>query len=180
MTALALIERLDHCRQTRESEWIARCPAHQDSSPSLTIKEETDGRVLVHCFAGCGALDVITAVGLEWSDLFPPSDRNYRAEKKYHDKTVDELVLEIAEADIAAGKVLSDEDADRELEAFRRQLLDEPSPEPDNAKDLFCTYAYRQQQKIPKRKKKVQIPEALKNQTVDEWLADFTQAETIA
>jgi putative DNA primase/helicase len=33
--------------------WIARCPAHDDRDPSLSIADGIDGRVLVTCFAGC-------------------------------------------------------------------------------------------------------------------------------
>jgi hypothetical protein len=58
---------------------MACCPAHDDSSPSLSVAEASDGRVLVKCFGGCSALDVITAVGLEWDDLFPESDKHHRS-----------------------------------------------------------------------------------------------------
>jgi len=47
-----------------------RCPAHDDRDPSLSVTQGRDGRVLVHCFAGCGQMDVINAlqrVGL-WGD----------------------------------------------------------------------------------------------------------------
>lgn len=37
----------------RGPRWIARCPAHDDSEPSLSIGTGDDGRVLLHCFAGC-------------------------------------------------------------------------------------------------------------------------------
>jgi putative DNA primase/helicase len=33
--------------------WVARCPAHVDRTPSLSIREADDGRLLLHCFAGC-------------------------------------------------------------------------------------------------------------------------------
>lgn len=39
---------------------------------SLSIRETTDGTVLVNCFAGCGAIDVLNALGLQWTALFPP------------------------------------------------------------------------------------------------------------
>jgi hypothetical protein len=41
--------------------WIARCPAHADKTPSLSITER-DGKVLVHCHAGCAQTDVIAAL----------------------------------------------------------------------------------------------------------------------
>lgn len=41
---------------------MARCPAHDDRSPSLSISETRDGRILVKCFAGCPQLAVIDAL----------------------------------------------------------------------------------------------------------------------
>lgn len=38
---------------------MVRCPAHKDSSPSLSIGQMKDGRLLVHCFAGCSQASVI-------------------------------------------------------------------------------------------------------------------------
>ena len=64
-----LLSRLEGVRQTGGDKWIAKCPSHGDRSPSLAIRRVGD-RLLVHCFAGCGALDVVHAVGLELSDLF--------------------------------------------------------------------------------------------------------------
>ena len=41
--------------------WMARCPAHDDREPSLSIRE-ADGKVLVRCHAGCDQRDVIAAL----------------------------------------------------------------------------------------------------------------------
>ena len=60
-----LLSRLEHVRANRNGTWVARCPAHDDRSPSLSIATGDDGKVLLHCFAGCGAVDVVEAVGLE-------------------------------------------------------------------------------------------------------------------
>lgn len=62
---------LDGYRETAPNRGIARCPAHDDSSPSLSVRELDDGRTLIHCFAGCDALSVVHALGLEMADLFP-------------------------------------------------------------------------------------------------------------
>jgi hypothetical protein len=43
------------------SSWIAHCPAHDDRSPSLAIRD-ADGKVLVHCHAGCKQAAVIAAL----------------------------------------------------------------------------------------------------------------------
>lgn len=66
-----LLTRLQGVRKTGNNSWIARCCAHNDKSPSLTIAERDDGRVLIHCFAGCSADEVMGAVGLELKDLMP-------------------------------------------------------------------------------------------------------------
>lgn len=65
-----LLSQLDRVKQTGQGKWLARCPAHDDKSPSLAIKEVGD-RILVHCFAGCGVTEVLNAVGLDMADLFP-------------------------------------------------------------------------------------------------------------
>ena len=47
--------------------WTARCPAHDDGTPSLSIRDADDGKVLVRCHAGCDQHDVISqlrALGL--------------------------------------------------------------------------------------------------------------------
>lgn len=41
--------------------WIARCPAHDDGNPSLSVTQR-DGRVLVCCRAGCEQREVIAAL----------------------------------------------------------------------------------------------------------------------
>jgi putative DNA primase/helicase len=51
--------------------WSARCPSHDDSNPSLSIRDDVNGGVWVHCFAGCPSNEVITslrAMGL-WTPL---------------------------------------------------------------------------------------------------------------
>lgn len=51
--------------------FLARCPAHEDHHPSLSISEGDDGRVLLHCWAGCETSSVVTAMGLSFADLYP-------------------------------------------------------------------------------------------------------------
>lgn len=72
MSAEALISRLDRPKQTGRGTWVCRCPAHEDKSPSMTIREVEDGRVLLHCFAGCSVESILGAVGLDFDALFPP------------------------------------------------------------------------------------------------------------
>ena len=44
------------------SGWVARCPVHDDQKPSLSISSGKDGKVLVHCHAGCNQRDVFNAI----------------------------------------------------------------------------------------------------------------------
>ena len=39
--------------QRRGDGWMAHCPAHEDKQPSLSIAERDEGRILLHCHAGC-------------------------------------------------------------------------------------------------------------------------------
>lgn len=72
MSAEALVSRLEKPKKTGPDSWICRCPAHADKSPSMTIRELDDGRVLVHCFAGCDVAQILGAVGLDFDALFSP------------------------------------------------------------------------------------------------------------
>ena len=80
----ALLSRLDKVKVTGPNRWIACCPAHADKAPSLAIRETDEGRILLHDFGGCATHDVLTAVGLEFSDLFPERlpNPNYPPERR--------------------------------------------------------------------------------------------------
>jgi KaiC/GvpD/RAD55 family RecA-like ATPase len=67
-------------RQRAGSGWLVLCPAHGDRSPSLSVNTGADGRVILHCHSGCATADVVSAWGLEMSDLFPE-----RAESRQRD-----------------------------------------------------------------------------------------------
>jgi len=71
MSTEALLALLKDVRQVGPGRWVARCPAHEDRTPSLSIREAEDGRILMHCFAGCRTSDVLQALGLTFRDLFP-------------------------------------------------------------------------------------------------------------
>ncbi len=73
MSADTLLSRLEKTRRTGSGTWLACCPAHADKSPSMTVRELEDGRVLLHCFAGCDVGAVLGALGLEFGDLYPPN-----------------------------------------------------------------------------------------------------------
>ena len=57
--------------------WQALCPAHSDEKPSLCIAND-DGKILLHCKAGCRTEDVVKALGLEMRDLFPENQEHVK------------------------------------------------------------------------------------------------------
>ncbi len=62
---------LDKVKRKSDNSWIACCPAHDDKNPSLAITEK-ESVILLHCFSHqCDVSDIVHAVGLELSDLFP-------------------------------------------------------------------------------------------------------------
>lgn len=65
----ALEERDCRPRGSDERGYLALCPGHDDRSPSLSVRER-DGKVLLHCFAGCPTEQVLDALALPWEALF--------------------------------------------------------------------------------------------------------------
>ena len=81
MPATPLLSRLNKVRRTGHGTWLACCPAHEDRSASLSVREADDGKILLHCFAGCSAHEVVAAAGLDLADLFPPREDGRNAGK---------------------------------------------------------------------------------------------------
>src|SRR5712692_10811122 len=70
-----VLSHLDHVRKLSTPGWSARCPAHHDRHPSLSVGVGRDGRVLLNCHAGCPPERVVEALGLTMADLFPTHTR---------------------------------------------------------------------------------------------------------
>lgn len=122
-----IISRLEGTKKTARG-WLAKCPAHTDRHASLSIGEGSDGRVLLHCFAGCAAHDVLGGIGLTLADLYQRRPRDLsplaRAERRQvwqHSSTLaaakvlaaEGFVVEIAARQIESGEPLSAEDSER-------------------------------------------------------------------
>lgn len=73
-----LLKRLESVKKTRPDKWVAKCPAHDDKRPSLSIREAEDGKILLKCWAGCGASEITNALGLSLADLFPGDRRSLK------------------------------------------------------------------------------------------------------
>ena len=79
--ATRLLTKFSTVKKTK-SGWSARCPAHDDGTASLSISEGRDGRVLLHCHAGCDHKKIVEALDLEECDLFDADATPATATKK--------------------------------------------------------------------------------------------------
>lgn len=122
----ALLARLDKVKG-RNGSWTACCPAHADRSPSLSIRETGDGRILLHCFGGCSVDAVLGAVGLDMTDLFPekpsyapPERTRFYASDLLRVIAFEATVVMVAAYDVAKGKKLAEPDMRRVELAHQR------------------------------------------------------------
>lgn len=128
MAVDALLSRLENVKKTGAGRWIARCPAHTDRRASLSIRELDDGRILVHCFAGCSIQQVLTAADLEFDCLFPeqriqhgkPERRPFPAADVLRAVAFEALAVSIIALDLANASPLSDTRRERLLLAASR------------------------------------------------------------
>lgn len=116
-----LLNRLSKVKQTGSGKWVACCPAHEDRSPSLSIRQ-ADDKILIYCFAGCDVDDVVGSVGMSLSDLMPESvgyNNPYEGVPEYNkselfDVMVGETaIFMVAARQIALGVPFSDVDTKR-------------------------------------------------------------------
>jgi len=111
-----LLPRLDQVKVTGPGRWKARCPSHADENPSFSVKETDDGTILVKCWSGCSALEIMQAVGLSLADLFPRQSSHHHKKQTYYSRQLpdyrkllshlkqDLTIVVIAAADVARGE----------------------------------------------------------------------------
>lgn len=129
MSVDTLLQRLTKVKGGR-GHWTACCPAHEDRSPSLAVTETDDGRILLKCFGGCSVQEIVGAIGMDMTDLFPDSNDHYKPKVKNAFYATDLLkliefestIVIIAANDLANGKQLSDNDRSRLKQAHERIL----------------------------------------------------------
>lgn len=125
-----ILSRFDRVRSMGAGKYICRCPAHDDNSPSLSIRL-TEDRILFYCFAGCDTESVLDAVGLTFKDLFSDESRAaYEAATSNKGKKLnhpidpveeDRMVIRLAMSDLETGKQHSLEDRAR-IELAKERL----------------------------------------------------------
>jgi hypothetical protein len=129
-----LLNRLEKVKG-KKGRWTACCPAHGDKSPSLAVTQLDDGRILLKCFAGCSAYEVVSAVGMDMQDLFPKDDlvgpkvgvyglkperRPFYASDLLKIIHFEALITSLAAFDLAEGRKISETDRKRLKTAFER------------------------------------------------------------
>lgn len=127
MSIDVLIGRLTHVKEVtprrgHRRSWLAKCPAHDDNTPSLYVDEAQNGKPLIKCWTGCGAVDVLHAAGLEgWGDILEKTPLMCAGPgRRKPEISEDRLTLEIMSAARGRGEPISESDKKAELAAFQR------------------------------------------------------------
>ena len=140
MTLEDLLLRFDAVRQRGAGRWSARCPAHDDKTPSLSVRGGDRG-ILIKCFSGCTNPDIVAALGLTMADLFFDAPTHHANRSLPRPAKPDRVALawrfEVvaldlhlrAERIVEAGKAmpvatLTDEELDRALTCMARGYAD--------------------------------------------------------
>lgn len=66
----AVLAKLGQVRRRGDTA-VGCCPAHEDKNPSLSVTRGVDGRVLIHCHAGCAFDAIVDALGMRKADFAP-------------------------------------------------------------------------------------------------------------
>ena len=113
-----LLSRLNF-RRTGKDSYMAKCPAHDDRTASLTIREIDQDHILLKCFAGCETENVLGAIGLSFSDVMPDRVRDELRKPQqipFNARDVlaalyDQCILVVMYAnDVQKGRILSDDE----------------------------------------------------------------------
>ena len=117
-------------RLRQPGQWSSCCPAHEDKSPSLSVRETPEGAVLLYCFAGCEVYAIVTALGMDISELFPPRKLSGQEPKRIQRLLTAGQALELLDAEsnlvaiaatnVAKGIALTTNDLNRIKQAAGR------------------------------------------------------------
>jgi DNA primase len=73
-----LLSRLQKVKSSGKGRWLCACPAHNDKSPSMHIKLDDYGKILINCKAGCDTYSILQSIGLDWQDVMPEKTTHHR------------------------------------------------------------------------------------------------------
>ena len=122
------LSRLEKVRRTGNGTWLACCPAHQDKTPSMSVREMDDGRILAYCFAMCGIEEILGAVGLDFDALFPdkpidharPLRRPFPAADVLEALAAETRIVAVASSMMGKGWIPPPEEHERLMKAAER------------------------------------------------------------
>ena len=119
-----LLSHLEGVRRTGPDRWMARCPAHDDRTASLSVRESPNGNVLLNCFAGCPYDEVLAAIGLDASALFERSDPYHTPHRERRPWPASDVLRCVAyEATVAAVGAAAVADGRKITRADRERLV---------------------------------------------------------
>jgi hypothetical protein len=115
-----LLDKLEGVRKNGANKWLSKCPSHSDRSPSLGVKLLDDDKILIKCFAGCSASEIVSSIGLTLADLMPEKPQGYNrtrarvpkfSKSEMFDRLLHEsIILSLAIRQLMSGKELSQAD----------------------------------------------------------------------
>lgn len=128
-----LLERCTPYREMADGQFRAACPCeHKQRTGKLSVKYNPE-IILVHCHAGHSAEEIADAVGMTVSDLFLPANdmqayrsitanevQQWRLNEIQDRLALERIVLMAYNADVKAGREISEEDLRRVALAHRR------------------------------------------------------------
>lgn len=86
------------------TSFLACCPAHDDHHPSLKITETDDAKILLKCWTGCTASEIVRAIGLEMHDLFPETAKFRQRKSRKYKRLITGEMLEHAQLVVQIGE----------------------------------------------------------------------------
>jgi hypothetical protein len=116
-----LLSKLDGVKSSGHDKWVALCPAHADKTPSLSIRQLEDSRILINCWSGCGAIEILRCIDLNFQHLMPDdaiSYRGIRGRDKAERMAIAESILEMLPLWQAKGEQFTDAQKAEVREAF--------------------------------------------------------------
>lgn len=75
MTIEEFLSRLEGVKEEHPGQYSAKCPAHDDKKASLSVGKGRDNKIVMKCHAGCTVPEILDAMGLKETDLFPDSQK---------------------------------------------------------------------------------------------------------
>ena len=82
MTLDDILRRFNGVKRLKDNSYQCKCPVHDDKKASLTITEK-DGKYLFCCHAGCNTENILSAVGLSFSDFKEKKQYRWKERLEY-------------------------------------------------------------------------------------------------